>query len=313
MKKRLLVVFTLIAALLMLVACGGVTEYTVTFDSDGGSAVAAIEVEENGLVTEPDAPEKEHYVFLGWYVNTAAEGEAEEWEEWDFDSKVVTGDITLKAMWEIAKYKVTFETNGGNTIPKKTVNAGATAPKPAFDPQKLQSRFDGWFDEDGNEWNFEENEIYGDTTIYAHWTPYHDIMFDANGGTHTTQQLILQGEKIVKPADPTRENHKFMGWSDGTKIWNFDTDVVEGVTTLTAVWKRLWTVSFDTDGAGTIDSVIVEDGDTVTAPTAPDKGEKYRLVGWYLGNDLWDFSTDTVTGNITLKAKWMIQTPPTDI
>lgn len=312
MKKRLLVVFTLITALLMLVACGK-TEYTVTFDSDGGSAVAAVDVEENGLVTEPDAPTKEHCVFLGWYVNTAAEGEAENWKEWSFDSDVVTGDITLKAQWAPASYKVKFDTNGGNTIPQKTVTAGNPVARPLYDPQQLNYRFDGWFDEDGNEWNFEENLIYGETTIYAHWTPYFDVMFDSAGGTHTVQQLILQGETVVKPADPTRDNYKFMGWSDGTKMWNFETDVIEGTTTLTAVWKRLWTVSFDTDGAGTINSIIVEDGELATAPTAPDKGEKYRLIGWYLGNDPWDFSADTVTGDITLKAKWIIQTPPTEI
>lgn len=304
MKKRLLVVFALIAALLILVSCGGAPKYTVTFDSDGGSAVAAVDVEENGLVTKPEDPEKAGFDFLGWF-----NGE----DEWNFETDVVTSDVTLKAMWAPAVYTVTFNTNEGSTIPVKNVNAGEPVARPRFDPQKLNFVFKGWFDEDGNEWDFEENKIYADTTIYAQWIPKLDVTFDAAGGTHTPPQIIVQGEKIVKPADPTRENYKFIGWSDGTKIWNFDTDVVEGVTTLTAVWKRLWTVSFDTDGAGTIAPVIVEDGDLVSAPTSPDKGEKFRLIGWYLGNDPWDFSTDKVTGDITLKAKWMIQTPPTEI
>ena len=63
--------------------------YTVTFNSDGGSAVAAVTVESGQKVTEPTAPTKEGYTFDGWY-----NGET----KFDFNT-AITGNITLTAHW----------------------------------------------------------------------------------------------------------------------------------------------------------------------------------------------------------------------
>ncbi len=78
-----------------LVACGDkeTTEYTVTFQSNGGSAVASVTVEENGKVTEPTAPTKENYVFGGWFKDSECT------EAWVFATDTVQGDITLYAKW----------------------------------------------------------------------------------------------------------------------------------------------------------------------------------------------------------------------
>ena len=64
--------------------------YTITFNSDGGSAVNNKKVKENGSVIEPVTPTKEGYNFLGWYLND---------EKFDFNSKI-TSNITLTAKWE---------------------------------------------------------------------------------------------------------------------------------------------------------------------------------------------------------------------
>ena len=74
-----------------LVACGDkeTTEYTVMFQSNGGSAVASVTVEENGKVTEPTAPTKENYVFGGWFKDSECT------EAWVFATDTVQGDITL--------------------------------------------------------------------------------------------------------------------------------------------------------------------------------------------------------------------------
>jgi len=64
-------------------------QYTVIFDSDGGTAVKPQSIQENATVTEPAAPIKEGYVFTGWYVNDVL---------YDFDTPVIS-NITLKAGW----------------------------------------------------------------------------------------------------------------------------------------------------------------------------------------------------------------------
>lgn len=65
-------------------------EYTISFDTDGGSAVNSQKIKENEKVTKPSDPTKDKYKFLGWYLDD---------ELYSFDTKV-TKDITLKAKWE---------------------------------------------------------------------------------------------------------------------------------------------------------------------------------------------------------------------
>ncbi|MBQ1947797.1 MAG: InlB B-repeat-containing protein, partial [Clostridia bacterium] len=72
---------------------GGSISYTVTFDTDGGSAVEKQKVEKNASAKMPEAPQKEGYIFIGWYKDEAHT------EGYDFEAKV-TENITLYAAWE---------------------------------------------------------------------------------------------------------------------------------------------------------------------------------------------------------------------
>ena len=64
------------------------------------------------------------------------------------------------------------------------------------------------------------------------------------------------------------------------------------------------TISFDTDGGSTIDSIVIKTGDTISKPDTPKK-EGYTFKGWYIGEEEFDFSKP-ITEEITLKAKWEI-------
>ena len=76
------------------------TQYTVTFNADGGrftdgNGRRTVAVEKEGKVAKPaDGPAKEGYTFKGWYQDGAT-------DPYDFSTKV-TQDITLKAEWEVA-------------------------------------------------------------------------------------------------------------------------------------------------------------------------------------------------------------------
>ena len=69
----------------------GAESWRVAFDARGGSYVAPRYVAKNKMVSEPAAPTRDGYTFLGWYT---AEG-----EKWDFSKDVVTADMTLYAKW----------------------------------------------------------------------------------------------------------------------------------------------------------------------------------------------------------------------
>ena len=84
-----LVVVAIIVILLLKSCDNGKKEYNVTFDTNGGTLIADVVVEEENAVSKPSEPTKEGYEFVGWYYND---------ELYDF-SKPVTGNITLEARW----------------------------------------------------------------------------------------------------------------------------------------------------------------------------------------------------------------------
>lgn len=82
---------------------GGVVAYTVTFDSNGGSAVASQQIVEGYTVKEPDAPFKEGSELSYWTLNGV---------EYDFDTPV-SSDITLVAVWKINYIPLEYLENTG--------------------------------------------------------------------------------------------------------------------------------------------------------------------------------------------------------
>ena len=67
--------------------------FTVTFDSQGGSAIAAITVANNSTISAPAAPTRKGYTFGGWYKDADCKN------AWNFATDRVTGNITLYAKW----------------------------------------------------------------------------------------------------------------------------------------------------------------------------------------------------------------------
>lgn len=67
--------------------------YTVTFNSQGGSAVAAVKVEQGKKVMKPANPTKASFTFGGWYKEKECK------TLWNFKSDIVTANITLYAKW----------------------------------------------------------------------------------------------------------------------------------------------------------------------------------------------------------------------
>jgi hypothetical protein len=64
------------------------------------------------------------------------------------------------------------------------------------------------------------------------------VTFDSQGGTPVASVEVPEGEKVAKPADPTKAGYKFEGWFIGETEWNFDNDVVTEAITLVAKWTE---------------------------------------------------------------------------
>ncbi len=130
--------------------------FTVTFNTDGGSEVAAQTVEDGKSATKPDDPTKERFNFEGWFNGESL---------YDFASPV-TSDLTLTAQWKIKTFTVTFNTDGGSEVAAQTVEVGKTATKPDV-PTKEGFYFLGWY-EGENVYEFTQ-PVSNDLTVTAKW------------------------------------------------------------------------------------------------------------------------------------------------
>ena len=135
-------------------------EFTVTFDENGGTTVAAIYADSEEKIEEPDEPTRTGYTFGGWFYDD------EDFEDAvDFDKFKVTKDITLYAKWNPIKYTVTFDTKvETTTVAAITADYGTDIDDPLDDAEG----FDGWF--------FDDVEvvfpytIIKDITLEARWS-----------------------------------------------------------------------------------------------------------------------------------------------
>ncbi len=182
---------------------------TVKFDSNGGSAVAAAEVEYGKMAAEPVAPSRTGYTFAGWY--TAKDGGS----KYDF-AKPVAADMTLYARWTINKYEVKFDTEGGSAVKSATVEHGKTVAKPA-DPTRANYTFTGWYTakSGGEKFDFAK-PVTGNVTVFAQWQPrivfsdvtdktphFEDIIWLADNGV-STGWLMADGRYEFRGMDTVK-------------------------------------------------------------------------------------------------------------
>ncbi|MDE7321595.1 MAG: InlB B-repeat-containing protein [Lachnospiraceae bacterium] len=149
------------------------TACTVRFDLQGqGTPIPSITADSGALLTAPDEPTAEGYLFEGWYK------EPECTNAWDFAADTVSADIILYAKWiESAAdenqniYTVTFDMQGiGVQLEPVTAANGELLALPET-PTAEGYVFAEWYREADcvNAWNFETDTIAEDTVLYAKW------------------------------------------------------------------------------------------------------------------------------------------------
>lgn len=287
--------------------------YSVSFDSNGGSAVTMQTVSHGQKAFEPISMTRQGHSFAGWYK------EASLANPWNFEEDLVVAAVTLYAKWQIKSFEVSFDTGAGSTIATQTIEFDKLITEPA-EPILPGYVFSGWYkdSEHTQVWNFDIDRVEADMTIYAKWTAMiYEVIFVTNGGSSVEVQSVAHNEKIIEPGAPTRAGYFFAGWykeSGLTNLWNFDTDVVESEVTLYAKWSDSLTyvVSFDSNGGTAVGQQTVAAGAKLPEPAAPTKAG-YFFAGWFKDAVLttkWKFDTDIVESDLSLYAKWILTESP---
>ena len=301
MKKKLAIVSLIVLSVfsLFIAGCSKKTEkYTVTFDSDGGTEIASVQVEKGKKVTKPEDPSKEHYVFDGWYLEDT---------EWVFESDTVTKNTALTAKWTPEVYSVTLKNYDGTVLATENVSYGslpqysATPEKPS-DAQYTYA-FSKWVDEAGNDASL--SNIDKNVTLTATFTSTlrsYKIIFK-NGDTVLKEDDVNYGTLPAAPTEtPTKEadaqyTYAFKGW---------DKKIVEvtGEATYNAEFTptlRSYKITFK-NGEQVLKEETVDYGTLPAAPeTNPTKGydseNHYSFKGW-------DKTIEKVTGEAVYNAQF---------
>ena len=106
-----------------------INQYTITFDTNGGSEIAPITQDYGTKITAPANPTRKGYTFKGW--------------DKEIPKTMPAENITVKAQWKINQYTITFDTNGGSEIAPITQDYGTKITAPD-NPTRKGYTFKGW-------------------------------------------------------------------------------------------------------------------------------------------------------------------------
>lgn len=209
-------------------------------------------------------------------------------------------------------YKVIFNNEG--TIEIVSVKESLLVPKPTV-PTKEGYTFDGWY-YNGAKFDFTTG-ITEDIVLNARWldeaAKKWTVTFDSVGGDYIEKLTVIDGDKIEQIPTPEKEGYTFDAWYYNNKKFDFNTAITKNIL-LVAEWEKneteedaeettvKYTVKFDSAEGSKVASKTVEKGNTIAKPSDPTRNG-YVFIGWYNGNQKFDFKTK-ITSNITLTAKW---------
>ncbi len=180
-----------------------------------------------GIMTIPPDPERTGYTFLYWFKDDY---------EYVFPEIMPTEDLTLEAVWKINKYTISFDTDGGSSVPEITKYFGTEIFAPN-DPTKTGYKFCYWTEDGMFSYDFPDTMPGENVRLKAVWSiGEYTISFLSYGGTYVPNITKKFGSEISAPNDPTRTGYTFRYWEgeDGNEFV-FETMPGENHT-LTAVW-----------------------------------------------------------------------------
>ena len=147
-----------------------ISEYAVSFDSDGGSSVESTVIKNGLSISKPVDPTKDDYDFVGWFVGD---------KEWNFEDDKVTSNLTLVAHWSAKKYSLTIKYNDGATEDLVLLKEANETIGSVDIPTRSGYSFDGW-----------------DITI-PRSMPKEDIVVNAKWKCQVTYTIVNRGVRIT--------------------------------------------------------------------------------------------------------------------
>jgi uncharacterized repeat protein (TIGR02543 family) len=286
------------------------TPYEVSFQTQGGTAVAGWIIGSNATITLPPAPTRAGFTFNGWFTTPTGGSPV------GATYGPHTGDIDFYAQWSPVLHNVTYEEHGGTTVPDATFVSGGTVTLPAK-PTRAGYTFDGWFTAQtgGTEYDPTFSPPDGNLVVHAQWTrdPF-TVTYEEYGGTTVSDSEFVSGGTVTLSANPTRAGYTFDGWftaqTGGTKYGSTSTPP-DGNLVVHAQWTQIsantvFSVTYEEHGGTTVPDATFVSGGTVTLPANPTRAG-YTFDGWFTeetDGTKYNSTFSPTDENVVVHAQW---------
>lgn len=300
----------------LLASCNTVDDvHTISFYDDA-TLIGQVQTAGRERISLPEAPEKDRYEFMGWYLDRGVW--AERLTSETFLEEPLLHDISSYAYYRESavpaptEHAIRFFVDGAlyDTI----LTAGNETLVLPEDPQKEDFRFAGWFFDEGtyllpfDETTYASTALSEDVSVYASFTAIEDgpkeyrVTFETDGGSEVAPVVasVIETEPVT-----TKEGHTFRGWYTEDELLHkvsFPYAVTKDQTLYAGWEKNAYDVHFELNGGTGVEDVHTDRIETEPIPTR----EGYTFLGWYKEEDLLQrisFPYE-VTENQTLYAGW---------
>lgn len=274
----------LLLSAVLLVGCAVVfaaenTAHRVTFHLNyvGAGTLDVQQVTSGALLTPPETPVRDGYVFTGWYTNITCN------HGFDF-STPVTENLRLFAGWKPLSVQVIYYllNDKGDVLTLSAVPGELLTPPD--EPVRDGYAFTGWYQNAAGSlpYDFSQPVPEHDLTIYAGYTQKKaTVTFVLYDDESMTEQVELGG-MMHRPDDPIRDGYAFAGWytmATGGEAVDFAQPVPEDRRVFAHWEKTAATVTFDAQ-TGETQTELVTIGQIAAQPQNPAR-TGYDFDAWY--------------------------------
>ena len=199
---------TMPAGDMTIIAQWSINQYTLSFNTAGGSAIDPITQDYGTTINAPAAPTKTGYTFIGW--------------EPELPATMPAHNMALTAQWRINSYTVSLDPNGGRVSPDALSVTYLTPYGSLPTPVRSDYRFDGWYLGDEK---IEAQTVMtqaANHTLTARWTfqpsaivgPSRDTLtLETNGGSPIAPIHAARGTTLdLSALQPEKSGFRFTGW-----------------------------------------------------------------------------------------------------
>ncbi|MFV0400839.1 MAG: InlB B-repeat-containing protein [Oscillospiraceae bacterium] len=296
---------------------------SVVFLADGGTPTPANITAQNygTVIPSPAAMTRTGYDFVNWVVDDSTPGTGvTKGSVWNFATGTMPDhSLVLRAVWNIRKYQVTFDADGGTpapaTIPGQEYNSFVPTPAAV---SRVGYTLLHWIDvSDNSIWSFAANRMPDrNLDLKAVWSiNSHPVTFLAEGGTPAPADIAAQtfGTAVPEPAAMARTGHTFLSWKDTAtgNSWNYSADTMpDRPLTLQAEWSiNSYQVTYHANDGGNGTFTKTVQYDKIVGGYDGFSRTGYEVEGWYLDSTLtsrWDVERDRMPDyDIDLYANWV--------